>query len=85
MTGLWKFGRHSKAIPSYTRSWSPMLDVKIILAAIAAILRGDEKVEYAHDLEADSRIGLLTVVLVPLAIIAVGTLGSEILRMLGLS
>jgi hypothetical protein len=56
-----------------------MLDVKIILATIPALLRRNEEVEYSRDFDADWRIGLL-VILVPLAL-----LGAPVLpRLLGL-
>jgi lipopolysaccharide/colanic/teichoic acid biosynthesis glycosyltransferase len=79
ITGLWIFGRNLKNVASYTRNWSLMLDVKIILATIPALLRRNEEVEYSRDFDADWRIGLL-VILVPLAL-----LGAPVLpRLLGL-
>lgn len=56
ITGLWKFSHHSK---SYTRNWSLTLDVKIILATIALVIRKDEEEQkYPRDLDANWKIGL---------------------------
>jgi lipopolysaccharide/colanic/teichoic acid biosynthesis glycosyltransferase len=41
LTGFWKFDRHSKNT-AYTRNWSPMLDVKIMLATVVSFLRDHE-------------------------------------------
>jgi lipopolysaccharide/colanic/teichoic acid biosynthesis glycosyltransferase len=66
MTGPWRFGPHSKNIGSSTGNWSLVLDLKIILATIAAMVwkrNDDEELEHTPDLHADWRIGLLSVIL----------------------
>jgi lipopolysaccharide/colanic/teichoic acid biosynthesis glycosyltransferase len=55
LTGFWQFENHSENT-AYTRNWSPMLDVKIMLATIAMILR-DDRLEEKH-FEENYRLGL---------------------------
>jgi exopolysaccharide production protein ExoY len=82
LTGLWQFDRYSKSAAAYTRNWSLMLDVKIMLATIVTLLRDDGLEE--KNLKEDFRIGLLVVVSV-LALLGAGIMGKVILRIFGLS
>ena len=84
ITGLWVFGRRFKDTASYTRNWSPMLDLKIIVASIAAVLRSKDGMEEDH-FEEDFRIGLLVVVLALALLGAVITGNVIFLRVFGLS
>jgi lipopolysaccharide/colanic/teichoic acid biosynthesis glycosyltransferase len=68
ITGLWRFGRRFKDTAFYVRNWSPMLDVKIVVATLAAIVGRDETEEL--DFEAHFRFGLMAVALM-IALIAV--------------
>jgi exopolysaccharide production protein ExoY len=80
ITGFWKFSHYYRDVASYTRDWSPMLDVKIILATIPTLLRNDEEAKYTNDLDTDALIGLLAIILLALAILGIGVLQ----RLLGL-
>jgi exopolysaccharide production protein ExoY len=81
LTGFWQFDRHSKNT-AYTRNWSPMLDVKIMLATIAAVLRDDGLEQ--NNFEENYRIGL-GIVLSVLALLGAGIIGTIIWQIFGLS
>jgi exopolysaccharide production protein ExoY len=73
---------HSKNVASYTRNWSLMGDVKIILTTLVALFRDGGLKE--NTFEENFGIGLLAVVSV-LAALGAGITGNVILRIFGLS